>query len=217
MYVYIYIIYMYVYIYIICICIHIYIHIGMVVKAEYRGTNVAVKRVIPPRAGKARESIFDKENKASFFGTGLSSVSAASGEEEEEGGDEVMTVEEKMQARFQDAKAGMASDDFMTSHGGTFSVSSRSQKKEPWWKTLLYGDENSRLRADFVEEMRTLSKLRHPCITTVMGAVVDKRTEPMMVMELMDYGSLYDLLHNDSIEIEGDLILPILRDIAQVR
>ena len=45
--------------------------------------------------------------------------------------------------------------------------------------------------------------------------MVDKRTEPMMVMEMMDYGSLYDLLHNDSIEIEGDLILPILRDIAQ--
>jgi len=82
-------------------------------------------------------------------------------------------------------------------------------------ETLWYGDENSRLREDFMDEMRTLSKLRHPCITTVMGAVVDKNTEPMMVMELMDYGSLYDLLHNDSMDIEGETILPILRDIAQ--
>jgi len=48
-----------------------------------------------------------------------------------------------------------------------------------------------------------------------MGAVVDKNTEPMMVMELMDYGSLHDLLHNDSMDIEGETILPILRDIAQ--
>ena len=56
----------------------------MVVKAEYRGTNVAVKRVIPPRAGKIRESIFDKENKGgSVFGTGISSVSAGSGDKDD--------------------------------------------------------------------------------------------------------------------------------------
>ena len=38
---------------------------GIVVKAEYRGTSVAVKRVIPPKSdkkgGKNRESIFDFE------------------------------------------------------------------------------------------------------------------------------------------------------------
>jgi len=27
----------------------------------------------------------------------------------------------------------------------------------------------------------------------------------MMVMELMDYGSLYDLLHNDSMAVEGEV------------
>ena len=37
----------------------------------------------------------------------------------------------------------------------------------------------------------------------------------MLVMEYMDHGSLYDLLHNDTVLIEGELILPILRDIAQ--
>ena len=39
------------------------------------------------------------------------------------------------------------------------------------------------LRADFVMEMRQLSKLRHPCITTVMGAVISKTEEPLLVME----------------------------------
>mmetsp|Transcript_51963 Transcript_51963/g.108521 ORF Transcript_51963/g.108521 Transcript_51963/m.108521 type:complete len:1378 (-) Transcript_51963:103-4236(-) len=75
----------------------------------------------------------------------------------------------------------------------------------------------SDLRRDFVEEMRTLSKLRHPCITTVMGAVTgeEKGTEPMLIMELMDHGSLYDLLHNETIVLEGDILLPILRDIVQ--
>ena len=77
------------------------------------------------------------------------------------------------------------------------------------------GDEYSRLKADFIHEMRHLSKLRHPCITTVMGAVISAKSEPMLVMEYMDHGSLYDLLHNDSVVIDGELVLPILRDIAQ--
>lgn len=40
--------------------------------------------------------------------------------------------------------------------------------------TVKYGDDYGRMKADFVDEMRYLSKLRHPCITTVMvsfGAV----------------------------------------------
>ena len=48
-----------------------------------------------------------------------------------------------------------------------------------------------------------------------MGAVVEKGEEPMLVMEYMDYGSLYDILHNETFPLDGDLLLPILRDIAQ--
>mmetsp|Transcript_15570 Transcript_15570/g.23324 ORF Transcript_15570/g.23324 Transcript_15570/m.23324 type:complete len:622 (-) Transcript_15570:166-2031(-) len=73
----------------------------------------------------------------------------------------------------------------------------------------------SKLKLDFVKEMRQLSKLRHPCITTIMGAIISKREEPMLVMEFMQHGSLYDLLHNNTLIIEGNFVLPILRDIAQ--
>jgi len=76
-------------------------------------------------------------------------------------------------------------------------------------------DEYAKLKSDFVVEMRHLSKLRHPCITTVMGAVIEKGVEPMLVMEYMDMGSLHDILHNESFPLDGDLLLPILRDIAQ--
>jgi serine/threonine protein kinase len=102
-----------------------------------------------------------------------------------------------------------------------------------------------KLKQEFVEEMRYLSKLRHPCVTTVMGkssrakpieskppvvhntffrlisffnsvgAVIGKGVEPMLVMEYMDHGSLYDLLHNETMVIEGELLLPILRDVSQ--
>ena len=34
-------------------------------------------------------------------------------------------------------------------------------------------------------------------------------------MEFMDHGSLYDLLHNETMAIEGELLLPILQDIAK--
>lgn len=39
--------------------------------------------------------------------------------------------------------------------------------------------------------------LRHPHILTVMGAVVSKGTDYLMVTELMKHGSLYDLMHDN--------------------
>eukprot|EP00980_Cylindrotheca_fusiformis_P022338 scaffold9200_cov64-Cylindrotheca_fusiformis.AAC.1 len=50
----------------------------------------------------------------------------------------------------------------------------------------------SQLRKDFIKEMRVLSKLRHSCIATIMGAVLERGAEPMLIMEYMDHGSLYD-------------------------
>jgi serine/threonine protein kinase len=54
----------------------------------------------------------------------------------------------------------------------------------------------------------------HTIFCLVARAVLSKTVEPLLVMELMENGSLYDLLHNESMHIEGDIILPILRDIA---
>jgi len=88
-----------------------------------------------------------------------------------------------------------------------------SERRSRW--RIRYHSEYALLCSDFIVEMRHLSKLRHPCITTVMGAVISKKEEPMLVMEYMEHGSLYDLLHNDTMVIEGEIVLPILRDIAQ--
>jgi guanylate cyclase len=52
-------------------------------------------------------------------------------------------------------------------------------------------------------------------INKIIGAVISKKEEPLLVMEYMDHGSLYDLLHNETMTIEGEVVLPILRDIAQ--
>jgi serine/threonine protein kinase len=69
------------------------------------------------------------------------------------------------------------------------------------------------LKRDFIEEMRIVSKLRHPSVTTVMGAVLGK--EPMLVMEYMTLGSLYDILMNESYPFESDVLLYMLRDVVQ--
>ena len=46
------------------------------------------------------------------------------------------------------------------------------------------------------------------------GAVIGKGEDPMLIMEYMDHGSLYDILHNDTMVLEGELLLPIIRDIS---
>lgn len=76
-------------------------------------------------------------------------------------------------------------------------------------------DSNQGLVAAFEHEMTLLSNLRHPCIATVMGAVVKKRESPLLVMEYMELGSLHDVLHNATISLDGDLVLPILQEISQ--
>jgi ADP-ribosylglycohydrolase len=51
-----------------------------------------------------------------------------------------------------------------------------------WMPMGLRFDEQSRRVNKFVVEMSMLSRLRHPCITTVMGAVVSNKVDPMLVM-----------------------------------
>jgi serine/threonine protein kinase len=109
---------------------------------------------------------------------------------------------------------GSGVDQYNASILGTASASTYSrtvsQRICPWFT------EDYHRKQEFIQEMRLLSRLRHPCITTVMGATVQHgRQEPMMVMEYMENGSLYDLLQNETLHISGDLIVQIFRDVSQ--
>ena len=152
---------------------------GSVMKAEYRGTEVAVKRVLPAKQPSPPE--------------------------------QHRTTEEDIEAGLsQKDSIGMRT---VTPGMKTYSGSKTAHRNKRMLR-MMSGDSDgyARLKAEFMAEMRDLSKLRHPCITTVLGAVVTG--EPMLVMELMHHGSLYDMLHNETIPIEGELLLPILRDIT---
>ena len=45
--------------------------------------------------------------------------------------------------------------------------------------------------------------------------MIGRKEEPMLIMEYMDHGSLYDLLQNTTCELEGEQLLQMLRDVAQ--
>lgn len=99
---------------------------GYVVAADWRGTQVAVKRVLP--------SILDG-------GSSMLLTSSGSGQPRID----------------RDVEAGAAR---LNTSQIVVRSSMRSQKSDM-----------TRLKTDFISEMRIISKLRHPCITTVMGTI----------------------------------------------
>ena len=237
---------------------------GLVVKAEYRGTDVAVKRVIPPKDRINRSGLllgpFDKNNslpavtfddekvshsdsddKDKDRATRRTSNDSASRKSsldhisrkgsmdhifDEEANGSSKDLEAGMRTMALSKKSSLQSIVSSTNTEGTNSSShtngmSSSQKVafKRWFgykSSKPNGGKNyGRLKKEFVAEMRILSRLRHPCVVTVMGSVIDTREEPLLIMEYMENGSLYDLLHNASIVIDGELIFPILQDIVR--
>lgn len=49
----------------------------------------------------------------------------------------------------------------------------------------------------------------------ITGAVVEYGMEPMLVLEYMELGSFYDVLHNETMFIESSVMLHILQDVSQ--
>jgi guanylate cyclase len=67
-------------------------------------------------------------------------------------------------------------------------------------------------------DVKNLARLRHPCLTTVIGAVIMGNghfTEIRIVMELTEFGSLWDLLHNDMYPIRSREALRFLQDVSK--
>mmetsp|Transcript_24363 Transcript_24363/g.54895 ORF Transcript_24363/g.54895 Transcript_24363/m.54895 type:complete len:1195 (-) Transcript_24363:108-3692(-) len=171
---------------------------GLVVQAEYRGTTVAVKRVIPPKKSKDRKKRMSTESMAHTSMSG--------------------SARNMTRGSVKGFSTGATGSVLGLSSGSQNGSSMEEDDMESGFLSFcaFKKDKHAELKANFVQEMRILSKLRHPCITTVMGAIIgDRNTEPMLIMECMDHGSLYDLLHNETMVIDGEMILPILRDIAQ--
>ncbi|CAB9517041.1 activated protein kinase catalytic subunit alpha-1 [Seminavis robusta] len=240
---------------------------GVVLKAEYRGTQVAIKQAIKTNGRRwsnasgsreksqganqltssctkgPRQSIVTRRSAKARDVTNSGSVVSA-----ELDGDETRELEDDSDAG--DLELGLQfSADTGSSGIASFGFLRGSLRKRGAWDVLPFGTKHdkyhvrfrdsvlghsasatkkdltamfcpwfssqARREEDFMCEMRVLSRLRHPCITTVMGAVVSHSHTPMLLLEFMEYGSLYDLLRNDSMHLAGDVILQICRDVAQ--
>ena len=116
--------------------------------AEYRGTQVAVKRMMPPLVGDLKRDAASAEYLPSF-------------------GEAAFAASESLDFELSRA-AGRGMSDAV----------SRVLRKPLTLKPSDY----SALKTSFIDEMRSLSKLQHPCIVTVMGTVNSRNIEPMLVM-----------------------------------
>jgi serine/threonine protein kinase len=156
---------------------------GLVLLGEYRGTQVAVKRVIPPREDleKPKKSSSAESNgskpmsiskmfnpKLNGAENSVSSNSRLDTERFAGGGEESHhSASADCESTYE---TGQSSWGF-SSIGGTILNQGEPSKvgKSSRHKRAPMKMNYKKLKENFLEEMRYLSKLRHPCITTVMG------------------------------------------------
>ena len=189
---------------------------GLVLLADYRGTQVAVKRVIPPLNSR-KNTVFDQDNFVSVRSTGTDESWSL---DLENPGMKTIAPTSKHYRRNKDKRRRRLSESFRIQERGQLTMKPSEEKTKS--SRLRFNAERKaeaeyeKMKKEFVTEIRYLAKLRHPCITTVMGAVMPTaKSEPMLVMEFMSYGSLFDVLQDGIINLKPEQILAILQDVAQ--
>jgi Receptor family ligand binding region len=136
---------------------------GVVHLAEYRGTAVAVKRVIPPSSSFTKKgSVMDSEEPSdASSSSGLNSLSKLG---KARGADSGSSSWNKVSGEPLASWGNMSLGHLRSMGRSAPNSLGMFGKKAPnvaaQWK---------KMKQDFIEEMQYLSKLRHPCITTIMG------------------------------------------------
>ena len=144
---------------------------GQVLLGEFRGSKVAVKRVLPQKgvSGSRSRSLDDLDDLEAAEGRISGPV-----------------------------KRSIGTGKFSGITAGVFGLRSGSGRVTPLGHSKRMGssvrkkvfrfcskESTGRQRANLIKEMRLLSSLRHPCITTVMGAVTARGQDPLLIMEYM--------------------------------
>lgn len=150
---------------------------GMVLLGEYRGTQVAVKRVIPPqddeKKGGRNSTLWTK----STAGDGIAKIFNHVRDSGDAPPETNPSTNNDSESAGNVSWAGLS----MSVNGITSGMVSGVAPRINKGNRQKRGPTLKQLRAEFMQEMRYLSKLRHPCVTTVMGATIDKG-DPMLIM-----------------------------------
>jgi serine/threonine protein kinase len=172
---------------------------GCVLQAEYNGTHVAVKRLDASKFESHGSS--SKRSKNTLLTSSVPSQEQAPSTKKDE---DILNLE-----------AGLCKHGYMKKRSKSFGVTSlRVSKIGVGSRSApIKSRGKAQMQKDFIEEMKLLSKLRHPCITTIIGGVLSPKKGDMIVMELMEMGSLHDILQNKTMVLDGEVVLTILRDV----
>lgn len=133
---------------------------GVVTKATYRGTAVAIKRALPETSvGKTTQALCRSSGQfnAQFFA-------------------HPQSLNES------EPRVGVG---LLTMNGDMAQINSVEPNRRAYWENIFNFSKSSSgaLRTSFIREMRLLSSMRHPCITTVLGAVLERSSkETLLVM-----------------------------------
>lgn len=163
---------------------------GVVLLAEYRGTKVAIKRVLPKKdpskkpgsiasigsVNSPKVSSEDEEQERIEEGGGgggaelTSGTTSGFGDLDFLGGLSFGGKKSPFRRWFGGRREDHSSRYNLSVLGSVSAGASTSRRVFAWLFPAC--DENGRRLEQFKEEMRLLSRLRHPCITTIMGAVM---------------------------------------------
>eukprot|EP00526_Cylindrotheca_closterium_P003152 CAMPEP_0113602524 /NCGR_PEP_ID=MMETSP0017_2-20120614/800_1 /TAXON_ID=2856 /ORGANISM="Cylindrotheca closterium" /LENGTH=1434 /DNA_ID=CAMNT_0000510873 /DNA_START=21 /DNA_END=4322 /DNA_ORIENTATION=- /assembly_acc=CAM_ASM_000147 len=172
---------------------------GLILLADYRGTQVAVKRVLPPRRKKNNRR--RKTKKPYTYKDTVPTDSAASN------GSYDASNFDRGNPGLEEHRRG---ENHLVGKDGVFAWKERRLSKRD--AELEY----ERVKKEFILEIRYLAKMRHPNICTVMGAAMpSNQSEPMLVMEYMNNGSLEEVVNSLNVSLEPEQLLSMLQDVAQ--
>ncbi|EGD75740.1 TKL/DICTY4/DRK protein kinase [Salpingoeca rosetta] len=184
---------------------------GVVIKGELNGTAIAIKRVMP-RASRAGARGTRTGSKRGF----LSSMKRSS--KNGECDDALAAPDGTVTGTYQ---ASRTANGFGLQLGNMDNEAAIERALEQGNATtqgtthrMSKTKRLTNAKAEFMEEMRLLSRLRHPCIATMLGAIMTKSREFLLVMEHLEHGSLYDFLRNDELPTPDMFLLPIVKDIV---
>lgn len=165
---------------------------GVVYLAEYRGTQVAVKKLYGQRT---------KSSSATVGRTWKSSQTR-----------NTHNTKGVVKKQNDDSSTEESNSPFRTMHSMNAVTTVTNRKRGKFFNKESEGY----ALTDFSADMRVLSSLRHPSICAIMGAVVRKnKSEPFLVMEYVENKSLADLLQKSTVELEPEVIMELLCDISQ--
>ena len=177
---------------------------GVVIKGEVSGTSVAIKRAIPKPPG--------RKNGGTIQG-GDTEAAWQAAASEMEGGDFTLSAR-ATQTTGKGSKGGMFHFEHNNENAIEAALRDYDDNLTATAAKTSKGRDYAAARAEFMAEIRLLSRLRHPCVATMLGAVVTRSSEVLLVMEHLEHGSLYDFLRNDKMPTPDMFLLPIVKDIV---